>query len=270
MEQINTIDIRISGPEIIPTIDPPIVNNISQNIIRGLEVPIIDVPRAIINYPIINVPTKEEFDTAVRAQQKLPEDNTEKDRKLPDFTPTPTPNQLSQITQSITPQTTELPDNKPQPTFTVFGTDINLPSPSLIATASTVAVVTTGATMVSTVAFNALKNITEPIIRDMIKNKLKVKIKQVRPVLHYILSEDGGVNIFEYSSNGTRLIGQVDNVEQYIRDQIDLNSLYEIENKIIIDDTISKKFTKEGQKRFRSLFAPSHKIAKKLSARLSF
>ena len=63
---------------------------------------------------------------------------------------------------------------------------------------------------------------------------------------------------------------QTDNVEQYIRDQVDTNSLYEIENKVIIDDVMKDKFTKEGQERFKSLYAPPKKIAKKLSARLSF
>ena len=33
---------------------------------------------------------------------------------------------------------------------------------------------------------------------------------------------------------------------------------------------IQEKFTKEGQKRFKTLFAPARKIAKKLGARLSF
>ena len=40
-------------------------------------------------------------------------------------------------------------------------------------------------------------------------------------------------------------------------------------NKIIIDDVIKDKFTKEGAKRFKSLFAPAKTIAKKLSAKFS-
>ena len=84
------------------------------------------------------------------------------------------------------------------------------------------------------------------------------------------MTEAGHVDIFEYSSDGTRLIDQTDNVEQYIRDQVDTNALYEIENKIIIDDVITDRFTKEGQKRFKPLFAPAKKIAKKLSSKLSF
>ena len=124
--------------------------------------------------------------------------------------------------------------------------------------------------MISGIALNALKNAAEPLIREAAKNKFKIKLKQVKPVLHYVLAEEGHIDIFEYSSEGTRLVEQVDNVEQYIRDQVDTNALYEVENKIIIDDVISDKFTKEGQKRFKPLFAPAKKVAKKLSARLSF
>jgi len=133
-----------------------------------------------------------------------------------------------------------------------------------------VAVVTTAATVASTAVFNALKNAAEPMIREATKNKFKIKIKKVKPVLHYVMTEAGHVDIFEYSSDGTRLIGQTDNVEQYLRDQVDTNTLYEIENKIIIDDVIADKFTKEGQKRFKPLFAPAQKVAKKLSSKLSF
>ena len=52
-------------------------------------------------------------------------------------------------------------------------------------------------------------------------------------------------------------------------DEIEKNTLYEIENKVIIDEPVKEKFTKEGQERFKPLYAPPKKIAKKLSARLS-
>jgi len=97
-----------------------------------------------------------------------------------------------------------------------------------------------------------------------------MKIKQTKPVLHYVMAEEGHIDIFEYSAEGTRLVAQTDNVEQYIRDQVETNAYYEMDNKIIIDDVMSDKFTKEGRERFKSLFTPPKKIAKKLSARLSF
>jgi hypothetical protein len=268
---------RISGPSVIPTVDKPILQQINAPVVRGLEVPVINAPNTTIQYPVVRVPTQAEFDNAVRNQQKPQEQQPpEKSRGLPDPTPAP---QLPPSVQTPTAQTpvietpkqiAEVPADLPKPTFTVNGIDINLPDPSLVATAGAVAVVTTAATIASTTVLNALKNAAEPIIKEATKNKFKIKIKQVKPVLHYVLAEGGHVDVFEYSAEGTRLIEQVSNVEQYIRDQVEINSLYEIDNKIIIDDVIKDKFTKEGKERFKSLFAPAKKIAKKLSARLSF
>jgi hypothetical protein len=266
---INMQRIRVDGPSIIPAIDPPVLRSMELPVVRGLEAPIIDVPRPRIPYPVINVPTQQEFDAAVKAEKdKQAQEDAAKNRSLPDTTPPP---QLPQVAQTPSTQApiAEIPADKPQPTFTVYGVNINLPDPSVVATAGAVAVVTTATTMVANVAFNALKNAAEPMLREAAKNKFKIKLKQVKPVLHFVMSEGGNVDIFEYSSEGTKLVGQVDNVEQYLRDQVDSNSLYEVENKVIIDDVISDKFTKEGQKRFKPLFAPAKKIAKKLSSKFS-
>ena len=264
---------RIAGPSVISTIDRPTIRGVEQPIVRGIEVPIVDVPNTTIKYPVINVPTQAEFDAAVNAErQKQEAEKQEKTRGLPDTTPPP---QLPQVVQTPPIQTptpepvAEIPADNPQPTFSVYGVDINLPDPSLVATAGAVAVVTTAATIASTTVLNALKNAAEPLIKEATKNKFKIKIKQVKPVLHYVLADNGHIDIFEYSSDGTRFVEQVSNVEQYIRDQVEINALYEIDNKIIIDDVIKDKFTKEGKERFKSLFAPAKKIAKKLSARLS-
>jgi hypothetical protein len=262
---------KIDSPRIISTIEPPVTQTTQQPIIRGLEVPVINIPSPAINYPIINVPTQEEFNAAVRAEkQKQESEQQDKNRGLPDPTPPPQVPQFVQTSPTQTPISEIAAETKPQPSFTVSGIDINLPDPSLVATAGAVAVVTTASTMVATTTLNALKNAAEPLIKEATKNKFKIKIKQVKPVLHYVMSDNGHIDIFEYSSDGTRFVKQVDNVEQYIRDQVEINALYEIDNKIIIDEIIAEKFTKEGQKRFKHLFAPAKKIAKKLSARLSF
>lgn len=263
---------RISGPSVISTIDRPSVRGVEVPVVRGLEVPVINMPNTGIKYPVLNVPTQAEFDAAVNAErQKQAAEEQQKNRGLPDTITQP---QLPQVAETSTTQTptpvVEVPPDKPQPTFSVYGVDINLPDPSLVATAGAVAVVTTAATIASTAAFNVLKNAAEPFIKEATKNKFKIKIKQVKPVLHYVMAEAGHIDIFEYSAEGTRLVAQVDNVEQYIRDQIEQNTLYEIENKVIIDEPIKDKFTKEGQERFKPLYAPPKKIAKKLSARLSF
>jgi hypothetical protein len=268
---------RISGPSVIPTVDKPILQQINAPVVRGLEVPVINAPNTTIQYPVVRVPTQAEFDSAIKNNQKQQEQQpAEKSRGLPDPTPAPQLPPSVQTPAIQTPiietpkQIAEVPADLPKPTFTVNGIDINLPDPSLVATAGAVAVVTTAATIASTTVLNALKNAAEPMIKEATKNKFKIKIKQVKPVLHYVLAEGGHVDVFEYSAEGTRLIEQVTNVEQYIRDQVEINALYEIDNKIIIDDVIKDKFTKEGKERFKPLFAPAKKIAKKLSARLSF
>jgi hypothetical protein len=267
VNSINIGQVGINGPSVIPTIDPPVTKGIEVPVVRGLALPVFEMPKPKVPYPVIDVPTQEEFDAAVKAEQQKQQEETPKTRGLPDTTPTP---QLPQVVQTPLTQTpiAEIPAEKPS--IAIAGLNIDLPDPSLVATAGAVAVVTTAATMASTAVLNVVKNAAEPLIREATKNKFKIKIKQVKPVLHYVMAEGGHVDVFEYSSEGTRLVAQTDNVEQYIRDQIDTNTLYEIENKIIIDDVMKDKFTKEGQERFKSLYTPPKKIAKKLSARLSF
>jgi hypothetical protein len=235
---------------------------------RGLALPVFDNPDTSIKYPVINVPTQEEFDAAVKAErEKEQQQQQDKTRGLPDAKPE-LPPQIQALQQ--TPPVTKAEIPAENPSITIAGVKVDLPDPSMIATAGSVAIVTTAATIGSTMVFNTLKNAAEPLIREAAKNKFKIKIKQVKPVLHYVLTDSGKVDVFQYSSEGTKLLDTIDNVEQYLRDQVDINPLYEVENKIIVDDIISDKFTKEGQKRFKPLFAPAKKIAKKLSARLSF
>jgi hypothetical protein len=74
-----------NSPSIIPTINPPVVQQAPQALIRSLEVPIIRYTDTSIKYPTLRVPTQEEFDEAVRAEKKVQEDEkAEKSRGLPD------------------------------------------------------------------------------------------------------------------------------------------------------------------------------------------
>ena len=60
---------------------PPIIPYLSEEsnrlpekpVIRGLTLPVIDMPNPTLNYPVIDVPTQEEFDAAVKAEQKKKE-----------------------------------------------------------------------------------------------------------------------------------------------------------------------------------------------------
>ncbi len=77
------------------------------------------------------------------------------------------------------------------------------------------------------------------------------------------------MNVYEYGVDGTKFLESVDDVEKYLRDQVEDSALYEYDNKIVIDDNIKESFTKEGQKRFKKHFCPSKTIVKKLSASFS-
>ncbi len=86
--EIKPIQIRSEAPPIIPTIEPPVTRRTEKTMIYGLELPIVNIPNPTLNYPVIDVPTQEEFDAAVRAeQQKKEQEQEEKTRGLPDSQP---------------------------------------------------------------------------------------------------------------------------------------------------------------------------------------
>ena len=76
---------NLGGPSIVPTINPPVVQQTPQALIRSLEVPIVRYTDTTIKYPTLSVPTQTEFDEAVRAEKKAQEEEKEeKSRGLPD------------------------------------------------------------------------------------------------------------------------------------------------------------------------------------------
>ena len=80
--------VKISPPPIIPTIEPPVTRRAERSVIPEIDMPIINMPDTTIKYPVIDVPTQEEFDAAVRAEkQKQQEEKEEKSRGLPDSQP---------------------------------------------------------------------------------------------------------------------------------------------------------------------------------------
>ena len=75
-----------------------------------MTLPVIDVPNPTLNYPVIDVPTQEEFDAAVKAEQKKKEEEKEeKSRGLPDSKPilpqVQVPVQNSQDNRNLSDQT---------------------------------------------------------------------------------------------------------------------------------------------------------------------
>ena len=240
------------GPTVINAIDVPVTRP-SLPVTRGMRVPIINLPEYEYEYPILNIPPE------------------------PIVTSPSTPNlggssEGETSEEQVDPR--QLPGQVPVtptgPVVDIGGVEIPLPEVGVVATAGSIAVVTTAAGLGAGIVFQQAKNALTPIINEMVKKKFKVKIKKVKPVLHYVLSETGVINIFEYSAKGTKLLDTTENVEQYLRDQVDINSLYEYDNKVIIDDSIKEKFTKEGAKRFKNYFTPAKVLAKKLSAKFAF
>ena len=226
--------IRIPPP-VVRILPPPPTRDLPR---PSLAPPVLEVPNPIIEYPTLDVPTQEDF----RGQMQQPQEQKPEEPV----------------------DTRDLP-----PTVTLPGVgDVELPPVAPILTAGATAIVVTTVTIGSTILLNALKDkFLGPLLDRMSKPK-KVKIKQKKPVLHFVQAEDGA-QLFEYSVKGTRLVATTDNIEQYLRDQVDIDSLYEFDNKIIVDDSLQDKFTKEGAKRFKKHFTPAKTVLKKLSAKFS-
>ncbi len=88
IQSIKSASVRINAPQIIPTIEPPVTQRTERSVVHGLTLPIVDIPNPTLNYPVIDVPTQEEFDAAVGAEQKKQEEAQEdKTRGLPDSKP---------------------------------------------------------------------------------------------------------------------------------------------------------------------------------------
>jgi len=88
IKPIRSPSVRIDEPPIISTIEPPVTRRAQKTVIPEIDMPIINMPDTTIKYPVIDVPTQEEFDAAVRAEQKKQEEEKqEKTRGLPDTQP---------------------------------------------------------------------------------------------------------------------------------------------------------------------------------------
>lgn len=235
----------------IEPINVPVVQENPVPITRGLRAPVINVPDPTIDYPIIDAPTKEEFEAALDN-----EDNTQTN--------------VPQTDDIRTPQVPTTPEVPTQPTLDVGGFEVPIPEPGPLVAAGSLAVVTTAVTLASTIAFAQLKSAAEPLLKTLLQKKKKVKIKAVKPVLHFVSNEDGSTQLIEYGAKGMKVLeGSIDKLEQYLRDQIDIDSFWEYDNKIIIDDVLKEKMTKEGNKRFKRYMVPPKVIAKKLAAKFS-
>ncbi len=218
-------------------------------VVRGISPPVVNVPDTSIEYPVIDLETEEQFRGDMNPSQQTPQiPSTPDTRDLP-----------------ITPIET-------QPSFEVGGVVVPLPDPAPIAAAGVMAIATTMAALGTTVLFTQVKAGMDPMLKRIAAKKKKVKVKKTKKVLHFIPhNSSGNVQLIEYSADGVKMIrDDIENLEQYLRDQVDINSFYEYDNKLIIDDIMKDKVSKEGAQRFKRHFASPKSIAKKLGAKFSF
>ena len=236
---------------VIEPFDPPVTAGVPNPVTRGLRAPVIDMTDPTIDYPVIDAPTEEEFRQAVEADAARQREQ-----------------------EAATPDTRNLPTTPPvpaTPTIDVAGLEVPLPEVAPLITAGATAVVTTTVALGAGIVINQLKTAADPLIQQLTKKKKKVKVKQVKPVLHFIPNSDGTTDIIEYSGKGMKVLeSHVEKLEQYLRDQVDIDAFWEYDNKIIIDEELKKSLTKDGVKRFKKYFQPPKVIAKKLGAKFSF
>ena len=235
------------------TVPRPVTQReLPRPVVDGIKPPVVDVPDTSIEYPVIDVPTEAEFQEAMQ---------NERNNNQPE-----TP----QNTRDL-PTTPEVPAT---PTIEVGGIDIPLPDPGPLVAAGSLAVVTTVVTLGATIGVQQAKTALEPVLKKILSEagkKKKIKVKQVKPVLHFIPNENGTTELIQYSQKGMKVLeGGIEKLEQYLRDQVEIDALWEYDNKIIIDEELGKQLTKEGQKRFKKYFAAPKVIAKKLGSKFAF
>jgi len=159
---------------IVPSLAPPVVVETQQPIIRGLAIPIIQAPNTAVPYPIINVPTQEEFDAAVRAEKKAQEDEKqEKSRGLPDSPPPILPPQI----QQVLPQENKSSEDAILPVNTNLGVlVIEVPFIGQVPIPPREQVILAGTTATASVAAALLG-----------KSLVEWMVAKMRPIIHQIL-----------------------------------------------------------------------------------
>ena len=195
----NSIGIN-GGPSIIPTIDPPIIQNSPQSLIRQLDVPVFRFTDPSIKYPTLDVPTQEEFNSAVNAERKKQqkEEEEEKTRKLSDTPPIPN---IPQIIISQTPQSDVVTGADTPPTQ--LGAEVNqtvmgeiqvpilgkvpIPTNKEVALAGTTAMAATAAALLGKSAVEFLLKFFKPIANQFWVRGKKLLNRDLTPYETQIL-----------------------------------------------------------------------------------
>ena len=182
--EIKVIQIRSEPPPIIPTIEPPVTRRTERSVIPQIDMPIVNMPDTTIKYPVIDVPTQEEFDAAVRAEQKKQqEEKEEKTRGLPDATPTP---QLPPVVQ--TPQDNRnISDDAPKTNLGVpvievpIVGEVPIPPKEQVILAGTTATASVAAALVGKSLVEWMVNKMKPIVQQIFVRGKKLLSRDLTP-----------------------------------------------------------------------------------------
>jgi len=142
------------------------------SVTRSLELPIFTAPNPSLKYPVINVPTQEEFDAAVRAEkEKEKEEKEEKKRELPDAPPIlpaikiPQQEDKSEATTTTTQLTTDKPITA-EIQVPILGA-VPVPTNKEVALAGTTAMAATAAALLGKSAVEFLLKFFKPIANQI-------------------------------------------------------------------------------------------------------
>ena len=182
---INPSSVRIDEPRIIPTIEPPVTQRTERSISHGLALPIINIPDPTLNYPVIDVPTQEEFDAAVRAeQQKQKEEHEDKTRGLPDSKPIIPQVQVPQesVQDKIIKETNTENTNLGVPVIEVpIVGEVPVPPKEQVILAGTTATASVAAALVGKSLVEWMVNKMKPIVQQIFVRGKKLLSRDLTP-----------------------------------------------------------------------------------------
>jgi hypothetical protein len=177
--------VNIGGPSIIPTIDPPVVQTTQPSVVRGLALPVFRMPDPSIKYPVINVPTQEEFDAAVKAEQKKEEEKKEeKTRGLPDSKPVLPQVQIPQesIQDKIIKETNTTNTNLGVPVIEVpIVGEVPIPPKEQVILAGTTATASVAAALVGKSLVEWMVGKMKPIVQQIFVRGKKLLSRDLTP-----------------------------------------------------------------------------------------
>lgn len=239
--------------------------------------PVFEIPRLEIKYPQFPVqqPAAPSIPLTGPASGVPPERTKEKTEKTRELPSRPQPQPLPPPSVPATPITTPVIDPPPPAintatkttTIELMGHELDIPSPRAMSEAAISATLGASVTLVTATLFNFAKKAVGRNIAQARERNFKIKLKQQKPVLHFVMEEGKDVEVIEYSADGVKVVANhVLDPEQYLRQQVNENEFFELDHKIIIDAPLKKLFTKEGVERFNYFLEPG-KLAKKLAAR---